>query len=166
MKPKPSRSGKTVKPAEQPSAKPSVCIPAILLEGDEPPRPPNSGLGLKYALGPVLAPAPPRPETAELPEAYGSGRLLLTARDPRCVYAHWDITAEQQRRYNALSVHHHPVVRVHQHTLAGPTTTEVHIHPESRHWFLHVEPPGGRYVAELGYTSLTASGGQLPSPSR
>ena len=140
-----------MRPGEKAAAKPSPHPPSILLEGDEPRRPPVAGQDLKYALGPAPAPAPAAAATEELPEAYGTGRLLLAARDPRCVYAHWDISAERQRHYNALSVHHHLVVRVHQDTPEGRTITEVHVHPESRHWFLHVEQPGGKYVAELGY---------------
>ena len=30
---------------------------------------------------------------------------------------------------------------------------EIHVHPESRHWFTHVERAGNSYVAELGYYS-------------
>jgi uncharacterized protein len=86
-----------------------------------------------------------------LPESYGTGRLLLAARDPHWLYAHWDITPQQQRQYNALSVDRHLVVRVEERAHESGQMREVHVHPESRHWFIHVEHAAAQYVAELGY---------------
>jgi uncharacterized protein len=86
-----------------------------------------------------------------LPEAYGTGKLLLAARDPHWLYAHWDLTPPQQQHYNALSADHHLVVRVFPGTAAGRPVREVHVHPESRHWFIHVDRAETNYVAELGY---------------
>ena len=67
--------------------KTAVKLPAILLEGDFPVAPIVGGPGEKYALGPT----PPTQDfsgaTAELPEAYGTKRLFLTARDPHWLYA-------------------------------------------------------------------------------
>jgi len=126
-------------------------VPPILFEGDEPASSSPMGLGLKYALGPSPAPGRTTPEEPELPQAYGTGRLLLAARDPHCLYAHWDLTLEQQQRFNRLSVHRHLLVRVHPEALSRPPVSELHVHPESRHWFIHVDVPGARYVTELGY---------------
>ena len=69
-----------------------IEVPSILLEGDQPMAPFVSGPGQKYALGP--APLTQHFETAEaeLPEAYGTRRLFLAARDPHWLYAHWDLT--------------------------------------------------------------------------
>ncbi|HWV98237.1 MAG TPA: DUF4912 domain-containing protein [Candidatus Acidoferrum sp.] len=131
---------------------PSLRIPPILLEGDEPARPPLAGPGEKYTLGPTAPSGQRDSPEHELPTAYGTGRLFLTARDPHCLYACWDLTAEQQRLCNSLSKHHHLVVRVHQGTVSGQPVNEIHVHPESRHWFIHVEHAGRTYVAELGYT--------------
>ncbi|HYG33733.1 MAG TPA: DUF4912 domain-containing protein, partial [Clostridia bacterium] len=130
-----------------------LTVPPILLEGDEPPVTPIpvSGPGQKFlggSLPPVVA---SQVEEGELPEAYGTGRVLLVARDPHCLYAHWDLTAEQLRSYNALSTHHHLIVRVHLDALEGPIVNELHVHPESRHWFIHADHAGARYVVELGY---------------
>jgi hypothetical protein len=126
-------------------------IPQILLEGDEAFSPPMTGLGQKYALGPMTPAGHFGSEEAALPEAYGTGKLLLAARDPHWLYAHWDLTHEQQRRYNSLSVDRHLVLRVHSGTSDAPVAGEVHLHPESRHWFVHVERSDAQYVAELGY---------------
>jgi hypothetical protein len=77
--------------------------------------------------------------------------MLLVARDPHWLYAHWDLAPEQQRQYNALSADHHLVVRVQPDSIAGHPATEIHVHPESRSWFIHVERAATRYSAELGY---------------
>jgi hypothetical protein len=61
------------------------------------------------------------------------------------------LAPEQQRRYNALSPDRHLVVRVYGESTAGQLDVEVHAHPESQHWFIHVPRAGARYVAELGY---------------
>src|ERR1017187_115784 len=132
-------------------AEAGLRIPQILLQGDEPFSPPMTGLGQKYALGPTAPASQPEPDEAALPEAYGTGKMLLAARDPHWLYAHWDFTQEQQRRYNALSADRHLIVRVVPGTIGARPVTEVHVHPESRHWFIHTDRAETRYVAELGY---------------
>jgi hypothetical protein len=133
----------------QPEA--GLKIPPILLEGDEPISLPMTGPGQKYALGPTAPAGQFEPDEPALPEAYGTGKLLLAARDPHWLYAQWDFTQEQQRRYNALSADRHLVVRVVPGTIGARQVTEVHVHPESRHWFIHTHRAETRYVAELGY---------------
>jgi hypothetical protein len=138
-----------VKQEPQPHA--ALVIPQILLESDEPTAPPMTGPGQKYALGPTLSAGHFGPEEAALPEAYGTAKLLLAARDPHWLYAHWDLTREQQRQYNALAADRHLVVRVYPGTVGARPATEVPVHPESQHWFIHVDSADTRYVAELGY---------------
>jgi uncharacterized protein len=144
--------------------------PAILLEGDSPAAPPASGPGEKYSLG-----ATPPPQhfgaEAELPESYGTKKLFLTARDPHWIYAHWDLTREQQLKLNALSSDGHLILRVYAHKIEGHPLYEIHVHPESRHWFAHVERAGNSYVAELGYysalgkwTRVSVSSGTMTPP--
>jgi hypothetical protein len=88
-----------------------------------------------------------------LPESYGTGKLSLLARDPHWLYAYWDLKLQEQREYNALSADRHLVLRVQPGTLSGHTSTDIHVHPESRSWFIHVERAATRYSAELGYYS-------------
>jgi hypothetical protein len=130
-----------------------VAIPPLLLEGDQPAPPPASGPGRKYTLGPV--PPAQHFETAEteLPEAYGTQKLFLTARDPHWLYAHWDLTREQQLKLNARSAAGHLILRLYAGKVEGRPICEIHVHPESRHWFAHVERAGGSYAAELGCCS-------------
>lgn len=130
-----------------------IEIPAILLEGDRPSPPPVSGPGQKYALGPVPPAQQFETTEAELPDGYGTRQLFLTARDPHWLYAHWDLTREQQARCNTRSADGHLVLRIYSHKIEGHPINEIHVHPESRHWFAHVERAGDSYAAELGYYS-------------
>jgi uncharacterized protein len=130
-----------------------IEIPSILLEGDKSPPAPVSGPGQKYALGPEPAAQQFETAEAELPDAYGTRQLFLTARDPHWLYAHWDLTHDQQARCNARSADGHLVLRVYSHKLEGHPINEIQVHPESRHWFAHVERAGDSYAAELGYYS-------------
>lgn len=127
-------------------------IPPILFEGDKPETAQVSGPGQRYALGPT-PPAEKLPTEGELPESYQTGEILLTARDPHWLYTHWDLSDDQQRRYNAFSRDGHLVVRAYVEAPEGKPAAEVHVHPESRHWFIHVEKANTRYVAQLGYYS-------------
>jgi uncharacterized protein len=135
------------------SRREKIQIPAILLEGDRPSPSPISGPGQKYALGPVPPAQQFETSEAELPDGYGTRQLFLTARDPHWLYAHWDLTHEQQARCNTRSADGHLVLRVYAHKIEGHPVNEIHVHPESRHWFAHVERAGDAYAAELGYYS-------------
>src|SRR4029077_19528500 len=119
----------------------SVKIPALLLEGDPAPIPAATGPAGRFALSPPgTAPYPqPAEKSGELPEAYGTQKLFLIARDPHWLYAHWDLTREQLREYNALSADRHLVLRVYVNAMSEQFLTEIHVHPESRNWFIHVE---------------------------
>ena len=162
----------SAKPAVKPAAKSSPKIPAILLEGDAPVPPPVSGPGQRYVLGPTPpAAVSSRELSGELPEAYGTQKLLLTARDPHWLYAHWDLTREQQKKYNSLSTDGHLVVRVYQDVIGGKPVCEQHVHPESKNWFIHVGRAGTKFLAELGcygrdgrWKTISTSGATLTPP--
>jgi hypothetical protein len=130
---------------------PMPAIPAILLEGDESSPSRQSGPGSRYDLGSTSEAVGATADLAELPEAYGTQRLLLTARDPHWLYAHWDLTRDQLKLYNSRSVDRHLVLRVYKNEISGEPHREIHVHPESRNWFAHVGLAGTRFVAELGY---------------
>jgi uncharacterized protein len=130
-----------------------IEVPSILLEGDRPSVSSASGPGRKFELG--SAPVSQKFEGAEtdLPEAYGTKKLFLTARDPHWLYANWDLTMDQQSRLNSRSAEGHLILRLYGNKIEGHPLYEVHVHPESRHWFAHVERAGQPYAAELGYYS-------------
>jgi hypothetical protein len=130
-----------------------IEVPSILLEGDAPPPPKKSGPGEKYALGPNTPAQHLDSPAGELPDAYGTKKLLLTARDPHWLYAHWDLTRQQQSKLNAKSADGHLVLRIYANKVEGHPAYEIHVHPESNHWFAHVERAGNPYAAEIGYYS-------------
>jgi hypothetical protein len=130
-----------------------IEAPPILLEGDQPAPPAASGPGQKYALGPTPPAQSLETENGELPEAYGTKKIFLTARDPHWLYAHWDLTREQQLKLNMRSADGHLVLRIYAKKIEGHPFSEIHVHPESRHWFAHVERAGNSYAAELGFYS-------------
>lgn len=150
----------------------SPKLPAVLLEGDFPTAPQVSGPGEKYALGPT----PPLQTftgggDGDLPEAYGTKRLFLTARDPHWLYANWDLTREQQADYNRQSKDGHLVLRIYYAPPGGGLALEVHVHPESRYWFAHVDRAATKYTSELGFygksgtwNTISRSGATLTPP--
>ncbi|HEU6447908.1 MAG TPA: DUF4912 domain-containing protein [Verrucomicrobiae bacterium] len=133
--------------------KKKIETPAILLEGDHPGLPEISGPGEKFALGPTPPQQTFPTSESELPESYGTKKLFLTARDPHWLYVNWDLTPDQQNKLNAKSSEGHLVLRIYYNKIEGHPAYEIHVHPESRHWFAHVERAGNSYVAELGYYS-------------
>lgn len=147
--PPPAMAGGSVPPVSKPSAVPPV--PPILLEGDSTPIARRSGPGSRYALGAATPVGTGIEELGELPEGYGTKRLSLAARDPHWLYASWDLTNEQLRTYNNDSAEGHLVVRVYRNQPTGAPVAEVHVHPESRTWFVYVGQSEARFVAELGY---------------
>ncbi len=144
-----------------PAKSPKLNVPAILLEGDAStsPSPLPSGPGERFARPQPPTSAKPAP-SQDLPEAYGTGRMLLTARDPHWLYAHWDLTREQLRKFNAASTDGHLVLRIYQNAIEGAPLSDVHVHPESTNWFVNVPHANARYIAQLGYYS--ASGAWTP----
>jgi hypothetical protein len=129
----------------------TLIVPPILLEGDAPAHVSAGGPGEKFSLG---ATPPAQSFTGgELPESYGTKKLFLTARDPHWLYAHWDLTREQQNKLNAESTDGHLILRIFEGKIEGHPPYEIHVHPESRHWFAHVDHASRSYTAELGYYS-------------
>jgi len=146
-----------------------TAVPSILLEGDEPSAPAPSGPGQKFSLG--ATPPAQSFSGGELPDSYGTRKLFLTARDPHWLYATWDLTAAQQKELNAASSDGHLILRIYAGKIEGHPAYEIHVHPESRHWFAHVERAGNSYAAELGYYSalgkwmrVSVSSGTLTPP--
>lgn len=139
-------------PARSPKSEPAeLNVPPILLEGDDAAAAAVGGPGEKYSLG--ATPPAQSFSGGELPESYGTRKLFLTARDPHWLYAHWDLTREQQAELNEESTDGHLILRIFIGKIEGHPAYEIHVHPESRHWFAHVERAGNSYTAELGYYS-------------
>lgn len=125
-------------------------VPKILFEDDDRSMP-EAAFTRKFELGAAQLAPTPKKEEPKLPEAYGTGKLLLAPRDPHTLFAHWDLTNEQQRRYNSLSADGRLALRAYAHAFSNAPAAEVRLEPESRHVFVQVKQPGTSYVGELGY---------------
>jgi hypothetical protein len=128
-----------------------VEIPAILLEPDHVPNEPAiAGPGARFALMPTFEPSvSAAPE--ELPEAYGTERIYLAARDPYCLFASWDLDSKQRARHNAASASGALTIRLRRASSDGPIALEVHTQPHSRDRFIEVAQADATFIAELGY---------------
>ena len=126
------------------------AIPSILLEDEDPGRLEQSRQEPDELPRPPAATILPDPE-AELPQAYGTGRLLLAARDPHSLYVHWDLTAQQKRDHNGHLGPGQLLVRIHLENLNGPPIAEVRAPSTADHCFVTVQCAGATYIAQLGY---------------
>lgn len=135
------------------TSSPPSRIPPILLEGDTLPsvEPVKIGPGARPAT--TVAPSPSRLSMdSELPQGYGLCRLSLTPRDPRCLYASWDLSgAPTGREGNGASSGYPLRLRLFLDGAWGQPVEEIQMPPEARHWLIRVEQPGRSYAAELGY---------------
>lgn len=107
----------------------------------------------KFEVAPPSEPVPQQladEDLGELPESYGTQRIYLTARDPRWLYAYWDISGQQMARYRQRSVDGRVVLRLFEKNLANPVQ-EITLTPEARNWYIPVPKPSTTYHAELGY---------------
>lgn len=160
-KPRRTRAPKEPAGAKPPSAaaKPGAggrkreVIPPILLEGDYTPSTSASGPGHRYASGTTSAAGAgaAAEESGDLPESYGTESLYLTARDPHWLYAQWDLSREQLKNYNRQSVDRHLILRIFVDDPGAAPFLEVHLHPESRNWFVHVGRGETKFLGQLGY---------------
>jgi hypothetical protein len=147
------RASRWARQAIRKARRKSSDFPEILFEGDRP-GVRGTGPGERFALGATPPKEQFTPE-GELPEAYGTKQILVAPRDPHWLYVHWDLTREQLREYNAHSKDKHLVLRVTKPESGNEPAGEVHVHPESRHWFVHVAEAGAKYAIELGYYGKT-----------
>lgn len=146
-------SSKTATPTRSSKAKERKTpeLPRVLFEDDRHMPAEESGPGTRFALGNSGGSAGSGELHADLPEAYGTGKLILAARDPHWLYASWDLTRTQLRDLNRQSPEGHLRLRVFDADRADNPTAEIAVHPESRHWFVHVADSDRRYIGCLGY---------------
>jgi hypothetical protein len=86
----------------------------------------------------------------DLPEAYGTGRLFLVARDPHWLYAYWDLSWQQMADARGQAVDGRLVLRVFEKNHAKPVQ-ELMLQHDSRNWYIQVGKPATTYSAQLGY---------------
>lgn len=95
-------------------------------------------------------------ESSVLPSRYGKDRLVLMARDPRWVYAYWEIA--HQKYHDMYQKHLHewglsrPVLRLYDLSPAPDQSREIDIalSDEADNWYVRVDRPDHTLVAEIG----------------
>lgn len=117
----------------------------------------------KFVLTPPAPIAPPVPAyeyLGELPDAYGTKKLFLVARDPYFLFAYWDLTPDQ---FNEL-VHQADGgnVFLHLHLEGGERLQQIAVPGWTKNWYLHANRPGATFYAELGIYR----GGQFQAVAR
>jgi hypothetical protein len=98
----------------------------------------------------------PAEEEYALPERYGKERLVLLARDPKWIYAYWEIARERyeelrDRRLQEWGLSR-PVLRLYDLTEQSPAQKhlDVELEDEANNWYVRVDRPHHRFVAEIG----------------
>lgn len=103
-------------------------------------------------IQPVEPPTPPATTSGPTDVSFPhTGSLWLTARDPFCVVAHWQIPAGALTAYARAHRGGSWRLRVHLDSVAGPLVQEQDLPAHADHRFVPVFQPGARYVAELGF---------------
>jgi hypothetical protein len=104
-----------------------------------------------------VTPAPPSPRQVfheehlgELPDAYGTGQLFLTARDPHWLYTYWDLNWQQMADYRGQASDGRLLLRIFEKNHSDPIQVLTLGH-DSRNWYIPVNKAATTYSAELGF---------------
>lgn len=94
-------------------------------------------------------------QRVELPQSYGSDRLVLFPVNPHLVFVYWDLSSET---YSKLSSHNEVVLRLYDVTYIEFNGTNAHrifeagVHlATTRNYYFHVPSANADYLAELGF---------------
>ena len=106
----------------------------------------------------VLNPPPPPPEhevpayeyLGELPDAYGTKKLYLVARDPYFLFAYWDLSWQQYQEA-AERAHDGKVFLQIYLKEGGHRVQQIHVGDGVRNFYAQVNQPGTAFYAELGF---------------
>lgn len=95
---------------------------------------------------------PERALPGELPHSYGRDRLVILARDPRWIYAYWELSrVKDERLLNAAKVLR--VYDVSRIVFTGANARrffDVEIPGETDNWYIDTGDPGRSWCVELG----------------
>jgi len=88
-------------------------------------------------------------EAKALPEGYQDGRMVLLPRDPNWLYCYWDPTQAQTNQLADWGV---PSLRIIEIDDDGKSqlTQLIPITQSARSWYVQIDSPGKKYLAELG----------------
>ncbi len=108
----------------------------------------------KFVLAPTKTPPPKQvfheEHLGELPDSYGTGRLFLIARDPRWLFAYWDLNWQQMADYRGQASDGRLLLRLFEKNVPAPIQ-ELTLDHDARNWYLPVGKAATTYSAELGF---------------
>jgi hypothetical protein len=134
---KPLRSGRKVNAKSSPA--PSLQVP-----------PPSVAANPLPVAAPEPGAQPPAYEfLGYLPESYGTRKLFLMARDPRVLFAYWDLSPVQYQE--AARVAKEGKIFLEVYVPGEGRVQQVHVWDMHKNWYLQVDRPDTAFVAQLGY---------------
>lgn len=88
-------------------------------------------------------------DLGELPEAYGTKKLFLSARDPYWLFAYWDLSWQQFHEYAAKAHDGKIFLKIFEDN--GNEVLQSQISDHVRNYYYHAQKPNLTFFAELGY---------------
>ncbi len=98
----------------------------------------------------------PRERDYVLPERYGMDRLVLMARDPRWLYAYWEMASDRYQELRSRRLDEwglsRPVLRLYDLSEESPVhrVVDVELQDDAENWYVRLNRPRHRFVAEIG----------------
>jgi hypothetical protein len=84
-----------------------------------------------------------------LPESYGTRKLFLAARDPRILFAYWDLSPVQYQE--AARVAQDGKIFLEVYVPGEGRIAQVHVWDSHRNWYLQTNRPDTNFIAQLGF---------------
>lgn len=88
-------------------------------------------------------------DLGRLPEAYGTRRLFLVARDPYILFAYWDLSPDQYKE--AAGRAHDGKIFLEVYVDGGDRVAQIHVWESHKNWYLQLNRPSTSFFAQLGY---------------
>ncbi len=134
---KPIRFGPEVNADSSPS--PSLQVPPPSVTPNPPVAP----------LHPSAGELPAYEFLGYLPDSYGTRKLFLVPRDPRILFAYWDLSPVQYQE--AAHAAKDGKVFLEVYIPGEGRVQQVHIWDSHKNWYLQVNRPDTAFVAQIGY---------------
>jgi hypothetical protein len=90
-----------------------------------------------------------------LPDSYGTQKLFLVARDPRILFAYWDLSQFQYQE--AARVAKDGKIFLEIYVPGEGRVQQIHVWDSHKNWYIQVNRPDTAFIAQLGY--YTPDGG-------
>jgi hypothetical protein len=120
------------------SSSPSFKVPAPSVTANPPPVPPPEG-----------HPIPAYEFLGYLPDSYGTRKLFLAARDPRILFAYWDLSPVQYQE--AARVAKDGKIFLEVYVPGEGRVAQVHVWDSHKNWYVQVNRPDTAFIAQLGF---------------